>query len=192
MRAFQLCYTSTKVSIQKKKKKVWQTIRNQDSVVILFCCVLAYIRPVLSFDCLLSLFSLLEGYWMYNRMWISFFFHLLCPCYSVLLSEKVRNVSGTSQVHCEHCKLGHLIYLMNFNTVAILTSIILVSVDIVAVLCIIKTRANSVTLDYFCYCYKIWQCDYGHSSVQSGHFQFSNLIIPSTDFFLEFRLTFMH
>lgn len=112
-------------------------------------------------------------------MWISFFFHLLCPCYRVLLSEKVRNVSGTSQVHREDCKLGHLIYLMNCNTVAILTSIILVAVDIVAVLCIIKTRANSVTLDYFCYCYKIWQCDYGHSSVQSGHFQFSDLIIPS-------------
>lgn len=56
-----------------------------------------------------------------------------------------------SQVHREDCKLGHLIYLMNFNTVAILTSVILVALDIVDVLFIIKSRANSVTLDYFCY-----------------------------------------
>lgn len=67
-------YINKGVHTNKQTKKVWQTIRNQDSVVILFCCVLAYIRPVLSFDCLLSLFSLLEGYWMYNRMWISFSF----------------------------------------------------------------------------------------------------------------------
>ncbi len=161
-----VCYTNLSFSIvlyikkgvhtnKQTNKKVWQTIRNQDSVVILFCCVLAYIRPVLSFDCLLSLFSLLEGYTgcIIECEYLFSFIYCLhaTACYFQKRSEISQAHRGCT---VNNVTLGHLIYLINVNTVANLMSVILVAVDVVAVLCIIKTRANSVTLDYFCYCYK--------------------------------------
>lgn len=110
--------------------------------MILFCCVLAYIRPGLSFDCLLSRFSLLEGYWMYNRMWMSFFFHLLCPCYSVLLQKRSEMSRAHLRCTVKTQKLSHLIYLMNFNNVVIhLMATLLVDAQIL--FCIIKQKQHN-------------------------------------------------
>ncbi len=150
---FQLCYTSKKVFIQTNKQK--SMTNNQDSIVILFCCFLAYIRPVLSFDYLLSLFSLLEGYTACIIECEYLFSFIYCvhatACYFQKRSEISQAHRGCT---VNNVTPGHLIYLINVNTVANLMSVILVAVDVVAVLCIIKTRANSVTVDYFCYCYK--------------------------------------
>lgn len=149
-----VCYTNVCFSIvlyikkgvhtNKQTKNIWQTIRNQDSVVILFCCFLAYIRPVLSFDCLLSLFSLLEGYTGCIIECEYLFSFIYCVHATACYFQK-RSEMSQAHLGCtvNNVRLGHLIYLIHFNTVAILMSVILVAVDIVAVLCIIETRANS-------------------------------------------------
>ncbi len=154
---FQLCYTSKKVSIQTNKQTKKYDKQSGIRTLLWYCFVvfLAYIRPVLSFDCLLSLFSLLEGYTgcIIDCEYLFSFIYCLhaTACYFQKRSE-------ISQAHLgctvNNVTPGHLIYLINVNTVANLMSVILVAVDVVAVLCIIKTRANSVTVDYFCYCYK--------------------------------------